>query len=94
MAYDPAKHHRRSIRLRGYDYSGPGAYFVTICVQGRECLLGSVVGSDIRLSELGSIADSCWRELPSHYPYIVIEDFVVMPNHLHGIVSLIEDARV
>ena len=60
MEYDPAKHHRRSIRLKGYDYAQAGAYFVTICVQERECVLGEVVDGQMRLNDWGYVAEECW----------------------------------
>jgi REP element-mobilizing transposase RayT len=73
--YDPQKHHRRSIRLKGYDYSSPGAYFVTICTQGRECVLDDPVVT-------GIITD-VWHALPGWFPTIGLDEFVVMPNHVH-----------
>ena len=78
--YDPDKHHRRSIRLKGYDYSSPGAYFVTICTRGRECVLDDPVVT-------GIITD-VWHALPGWFPTIVLDEFVVMPNHVHLIVWL------
>jgi hypothetical protein len=86
--YDPEKHHRRSVRLKGYDYTWAGAYFVTICTWGRECLFGDVVDGTMRLSEFGQIAQSVWEELPQHYPGLELDEFVIMPNHIHGIVVL------
>ena len=81
MRFDPEKHHRRSIRIKGYDYSQPGAYSVTICTRDRECLLGSV----LRLNEFGEIARRCWEEIPGHFPSVELDAFVVMPNHIHAI---------
>jgi len=78
--YDPQKHHRRSIRLEGYDYSSPGAYFVTICTRGRECVLDDPVVT-------GIITD-VWHALPRWFPTIALDEFVVMPNHVHLIVWL------
>lgn len=75
--YDPQKHHRRSIRLKGYDYSSPGAYFVTICTQGRECVLDDPIVT-------GIITD-VWHALPGWFPTIGLNEFVVMPNHVHFI---------
>jgi REP element-mobilizing transposase RayT len=88
MTYDPDKHARRSIRLRDYDYAQPGAYFVTLCIQNRECLLGEVVEGIMRVNEVGQIIQSVWDELPRHYPGVDIDAFVVMPNHVHGIIVL------
>ena len=78
--YDPQKHRRRSIRLEGYDYSSPGAYFVTICTRGRECVLDDPIVT-------GIITD-VWHALPGWFPTIALDEFVVMPNHVHLIVWL------
>jgi REP element-mobilizing transposase RayT len=88
MTYDPDKHARRSIRLRDYDYAQPGAYFVTLCIQNRECLLGEVVEGIMHVNDVGQIIQSVWDELPRHYPGVDIDAFVVMPNHVHGIIVL------
>jgi REP element-mobilizing transposase RayT len=82
------KHHRRSVRLPGYDYSNPGAYFVTLCLHGRECLLGDVVDGQMVLSEMGRIAQQMWDRLPSRFPGIETDAFVIMPNHVHGIIVI------
>ncbi len=81
-------HHRRSIRLRYYDYSQAGAYFITLCTQKRECLFGAVVGDDMRLSDAGRMVQDIWDALPGHYSCVELDCFVVMPNHIHGIVVL------
>ncbi|MDI9571434.1 MAG: transposase [Pseudomonadota bacterium] len=86
MTYRTDKHHRCSIRLRGYDYSRPGAYFITICAQNRECLFGDIVNGEMRLNDAGVMVQSVWDEIPAHYPGIYIDVFIVMPNHIHGIV--------
>ncbi|MEX1254510.1 MAG: transposase [Dehalococcoidia bacterium] len=83
---------RRSIRLRGYDYSQPGAYYVTVCSAGRECLFSEVVEGAMRLSHLGSEVEAAWSELPSHYPMVDLDAFVVMPNHVHGVIVLLDGA--
>ncbi len=93
MRYDPQKHHRRSIRLKGYDYTQPGAYFVTLCTQGRAHLFGEVVDGEMRLNEAGLVAEQCWRAIPDHFPHTVLDAYVVMPNHLHGIVWIVVGAR-
>jgi hypothetical protein len=72
---------RRSIRLRNYDYSQAGAYFVTVCVEGREALLGDVRNGCMSRSPAGEIAASCWHEIPRHYREVELDEFVVMPNH-------------
>jgi putative transposase len=94
MSYDPEKHHRRSVRLKGYDYSQPGAYFITICAVGRLCLFGDVVNDAMVLNELGVTVDDCWRDLPTHYPHVSLDAFVIMPNHIHMIIVLLDDTAV
>ena len=89
MPYDPNRHHRRSIRLREYDYAQAGAYFVTICTQHRECLFGDVIEGRMVLTGSGEMVESVWHRLPEHYPGVVVDTFVVMPNHIHGIVILV-----
>ena len=79
---------RRSIRLPGFDYSRPGNYFITICADQRRCLLGSIGENGIVLTSIGEIAKKCWIEIPLHFPDVGIEAFVVMPNHLHGILVI------
>lgn len=90
MRYDPDVHHRRSIRLKGYDYAEAGAYFVTICVQGRECLFGRVVDGAMVLSDAGRVVDETLRRLPGRFPGMALDAFVVMPNHVHGIVLILD----
>ena len=88
MPCDPNKHHRRSIRLKEYDYSQTGLYFVTICVQNRECVLGKIIDGKINLSPLGIIADVLWHEIKNHANNVDLGEFTVMPNHIHGIILL------
>ena len=88
MRFDPEEHHRRSIRLRGYDYSQPGAYFVTICTQDPACILADVVDGEMHATKFGAIAESCWLDLANHYAELTLDIFVIMPNHVHGIVVL------
>jgi REP element-mobilizing transposase RayT len=90
MKFDPQKHHRRSIRLKGYDYSQSGAYFVTIVVWQRECLLGEIVDGEMRLNEFGKIVERAWFDLPKHYPHVKLGTFCIMPNHVHAVIVLIE----
>jgi len=89
--YEPFKHHRRSIRLQGYDYTQAGAYFVTICVEHRECLFGEIADGDVRLSKCGQIVQTHWENIPHHFPNVELDAFVIMPNHLHGIVVIADD---
>lgn len=91
MPYDPERDHRRSIRLKGYDYRTPGLYVVTMCTQYRASLLGAVVAGEMHPSPAGLMAQTVWNELPWAYPGIEIDAFVVMPNRVHGIVYLVPD---
>jgi len=89
MRYDVDKHHRRSLRLQGYDYTREGAYFVTVCIQDRACLFGDVSDGEMILNDAGLMAEKCWRCIPAHFPHVALDEFVVMPNHIHGILSII-----
>jgi len=82
------EHHRRSIRLRGYDYSENGAYFVTICTRNREHLFGEIKNEEMRLNDAGRMIDRWWYELGNRFPDIELDAFVVMPNHIHGIIVI------
>ncbi len=86
MLFNPDNHHRRSIRLRNYDYAQAGAYFVTICTWQRECLFGEIVEGEMALNELGSMAGAAWADLPNHYRHVELDTFVIMPSHIHGII--------
>ncbi len=88
MTYNPQIHHRRSIRLKEHDYTQPGAYFITICTKHRQCLFGDIVMGEMQLNNLGKIAFNCWQEIPKHFSHIELDTFVVMPNHLHGILLI------
>ncbi|TAN42754.1 MAG: hypothetical protein EPN25_02475 [Nitrospirae bacterium] len=88
MAYNPEYHHRRSIRLKGYDYSRPGAYFVTVCAWKKESMFGEVANGEMLLNECGQNVVHCWNDLPCHYPNGQLDEFIVMPNHIHGIIML------
>ncbi|OKH18033.1 hypothetical protein NIES593_22500 [Hydrococcus rivularis NIES-593] len=81
MKSNPKKHHRRSIRLKGYDYSKAGAYFITICTHQRERLFGEIVDGEMKLNRFGQIVWSYWYELPKYHPRLRLDEFVVMPNH-------------
>jgi REP-associated tyrosine transposase len=89
MTYDPAKHHRRSIRLRGYDYAQTGCYFVTLCTQGHICLLGDVVNEQMEPNPAGRMVSKAWDLLPDHCPRMEIDAHVVMPNHIHAVIVLL-----
>ena len=89
MLYNPDIHHRRSIRLQEYDYSQAGLYFITICVQNHECVLGNIINSEMILNEYGRMTNDCRLEIPRHYPHVVLREFVIMPNHIHGILEIV-----
>src|SRR5437870_1532002 len=86
MNYHPERHHRQSLRLNDYDYSQQGAYFVTICTYKRFEVFGEIRDSEMYVSGQGEIAQAMWNTLPNRFPGIELDAFVVMPNHLHGIV--------
>lgn len=85
---------RKLLRLKGYDYSRSGAYFVTICVKDRVCLFGEVVDGVMRLNAYGEIVQAVWDGLPNHYGHVMLDAFVVMPNHIHAIIVLDADIPV
>ena len=89
MQYDHDRHHRRSIRLEGYDYAQPGAYFVTICTQGRTCMFGDVAEGEMVLNDAGCMVQRWWSELPQKFPLVKTDEHVVMPNHFHGIIVIV-----
>jgi len=86
---DKNKYNRCSIRLKNYDYSSPGTYFITICTYNRQCLFGEIVNGEIRLNEYGEIANKYWYEIPKHYTNTQLDEYVIMPNHIHGIIFIV-----
>jgi putative transposase len=82
------KYRIESTRLKGWDYAKAGYYFVTICVKNRRCILGNVVVDKVRLSPQGSIVKEHWYDLPNHYRNCRLDEFIVMPNHIHGIIEI------
>lgn len=80
------KHHRGSIRLKGCDYSQTGAYFITICTYNRECLFGKIINEKTNLSMIGRIVQNEWDEIPNRFPNTRMDAFIVMPNHIHGMI--------
>ncbi|MDO9087286.1 MAG: hypothetical protein Q7U53_13850 [Anaerolineaceae bacterium] len=90
MSYNPAIHNRHSLRLSGYDYTQPGAYFLTINAHKMEHLFGRVVDGVVHLSPVGEIAQEQWLKIPDHFANVVLDEFVIMPNHLHGILVITE----
>ena len=93
MKYDPNKHHRRSIRLPGYDCSQSGAYFITICAYRRQCLFGDVVDGRMVLNQYGKIIVDTYQWLCQRYPYLHTDEWIVMPNHFHAIMVIIDKPR-
>jgi len=97
MKQQVEKQHRRSIRLQGYDYANSGAYFVTIVTQGRACLFGEIVNAETRLNDARSVIERWWFELNNKFRTVETDNFVIMPNHFHGIVVIADvgaDLRV
>src|SRR5436309_6042776 len=90
---DGSRHHRRSIRLRDYDYSQPGAYFITVCAQDRESLFGDVLDGVMALSEAGQIVERAWLQTPDLRPNVELDAFVLMPNHFHAIAVIAVDRQ-
>ncbi len=98
MKYDPQIRHRpfdstqgrRSIRLKGYDYTQAGAYFITICSHQREHIFGEVVDGEMKLNKFGLVAKQQWEKLPKRFPNIELGAFVIMPNHEHGVIQIVE----
>jgi len=88
MTYNPEIHHRRSIRLKEYDYSQTGAYFVTVCAWKKECLFGEISQGKVNCNEAGEIVTDVWNKLLERFPSIELDEFVIMPNHFHGIIVL------
>ncbi len=88
MAFTPEIHHRRSIRLPNYDYSHPGAYFVTICTQNREWVLGEISEGGRRLNDLGRMVERWWAESNCKFTVLETDEYIIMPNHFHGIVMI------
>ena len=96
--YNPNIHHRKSIRLKGYDYSKEGLYYITICTEDRKCLFGKIVPVGVEnfqprrkemiLNDAGKIANECWLMIPEHFPDVFLHEHIVMPNHIHGIIEL------
>ncbi len=83
-------HRPRTIRLPGWDYTSPGYYSVTLCTHSRQPFFGEIIGSRISLSPIGEIADRFWREIPAHFPQTDLDEYIIMPNHVHGIVIIRE----
>jgi len=93
VKFDPKIHHRRSIRLQGYDYSQAGAYYVTIVTWQRDFLFGGIVDGEMKLNQRGKIVEECWQAIPEHFPNVELGAYVIMPNHVHGIIVIVDNRR-
>ena len=93
MINNSDKHHRKTIRLRDYDYLQEGAYFVTICTHKKKCILGDVVNGEMQLNEYGRLVEAEWIKTASIRGNIKLDAFVVMPNHFHGILTIVSNCR-
>ncbi len=91
MTYNPKKHHRRSIRLKGYNYAQPGAYFVTIVTHQRQLLFGDIVNGETVLNNMGLIVEAEWLRTAKIRTNVVLDEYVIMPNHIHGIIIITDD---
>jgi len=87
------KYRINSARLKNYDYSRNGAYFVTIVTKNHENYFGEIIDKKMKLSEIGKIAEKYWDEIPQHFPFVKLDAFVVMPNHVHGIIWINNDKK-
>ncbi len=88
MINNPTSHRRKSIRLQGYDYSQAGLYFITVCTHNQVPLFGEIVDGVMVLNAAGQIVEKCWCAIPEHFPQVTLDEFVVMPNHVHGIITI------
>lgn len=79
---------RKSNRLKNFDYSSSGWYFVTICTQNRECLFGNIIDNHMVLNKYGKIINKYFLEIPKHYNNVELDEFIIMPNHIHGIIVI------
>ena len=79
--------------MKDYDYSSPGEYFITICTYEHQCVLGNVDNEQMQLNEIGKIVKTCWNEIINHFPTVASDEYVIKPNHLHGIIVLNEQCR-
>ena len=90
MSYNPEIHHRQSIRLQGYDYTNEGIYFVTICCYQRQHLFGEIDNGEMKINLIGQIVSALWQKIPQHFPNVELDGFILMPDHLHGIIVISE----
>ncbi len=94
MPFDPQRHHRHSIRLKGWDYRSAGIYYVTIVTKGNVYLFGNVECGRVVLNEVGKIVEDEWLKTPIIRPYVELDEFVIMPNHLHGIIIIKDELEI
>lgn len=83
-------HHRRSIRIKGFDYSSENSYFITLVTHERHNLFGTIENNEVQLTGIGKIVLNNWQAIPQHFPNAELDEFVIMPNHLHGIINLFD----
>jgi len=88
MKYDKEIHHKSSIRLNGHDYSSSGYYFITICTKDRECIFGDIDKGKMKLSNIGKIAHNEWLNTSNLRKNVILDEFIVMPNHIHMIIEI------
>jgi REP element-mobilizing transposase RayT len=85
----PTSKNRKLNRLTGYDYCQDGWYFITICAKNREHFFGKIINDKMRLSPIGAVTQKCWQEIPKHFPNVNLDEFIIMPNHIHGIINIV-----
>ena len=88
MNQDSQRYHRRSIRLKGYDYRTPAMYFITIRTYNRNCIFGNINNGRMLLNISGKVVDFTWRDLPNHNPHLRLDEYIIMPDHMHGIIII------
>ncbi|MFZ4545501.1 MAG: transposase [Saprospiraceae bacterium] len=91
--YNPKVHNRKSTRIQGYDYSLPGLYLITISCQNKQCLFGHIEKGKMILNNSGKMANASWLAIPEHYPNTILHTFVIMPNHVHGIIEIAKNGQ-
>jgi len=88
MAFFKNRYRTETIRLKNWDYHSPAYYFVTVCIKNRECFFGDVADGEVKLSPIGEIASRYWQEIPNHFPHVQLDEYIVLPNHVHGIIII------
>ena len=91
MSYNPLVQKRQSTRLKGFDYGSEALYFITICSNDRIHLFGEIAEGEMNLNDCGKIALKCWMEIPQHFPHTRLHEFIIMPDHIHGIIEIVEN---